>query len=110
MYSLFLVFFFICLCFCFLSCLFCNKYKTLKKFSSDYWGGQKRGLPHLNYWGRAPGLPPRVYAYGPILVPLRVLIGQVEINIRVTASVYICNAIQLTELVFNSVFSTSSKE
>src|SRR6218665_4019342 len=31
----------------------------IKKLSSDYWGGQKRGFaPHLNYWGRVPGLPP----------------------------------------------------
>jgi len=28
-------------------------------------GGAKKGFcPHLNYWGRVPGLPPRVYAYG----------------------------------------------
>jgi len=26
-------------------------------------GGQKRVFPHLNYWGRVPGLPPTVYAY-----------------------------------------------
>src|SRR6218665_1943377 len=28
-------------------------------------GGSKKGScpPHLNYWERVPGLPPRVYAY-----------------------------------------------
>jgi len=26
--------------------------------------GKKGGLPHHNYWGHVPGLPPRVYAYG----------------------------------------------
>src|SRR6218665_1675146 len=35
-----------------------------KKFSFDYWGAKKGFCPHPNYWGRVPGLPPRVYAYG----------------------------------------------
>ena len=41
-YSLFSVFFFLCLCFCFLSCFFKIQNKI---FSSDYWeGGQKIGF------------------------------------------------------------------
>src|SRR6218665_3940134 len=62
MYSLLFVFFFLCLCFCFLSCFF-FKIEKIKKFPSDYLGGKKGVLPHLNYWGRVPGLPPRVYAH-----------------------------------------------
>src|SRR6218665_142226 len=56
-YSLFFVFFFLCLCFfCFLSCFF-FKIKN-NKFSSDYGGAKSGFAPHLNYWGRVPGLPP----------------------------------------------------
>src|SRR6218665_3416305 len=40
------------------------------KFSSDYWGAKKGFAPHLNYWGRVPGCPPRVYAYASILPTL----------------------------------------
>src|SRR6218665_1637675 len=59
MYSLFFVFFFLCLCFCFLSCFYVLKNKKFFKFSSDYWGGQKRGFaPILIIGGRMPGLPP----------------------------------------------------
>src|SRR6218665_2020817 len=63
MYSLFFVFFFLCHCFWFLSCFYVLKNK--KFFNSRLIiGGQKRGFStHSNYWGRVPGLPPRVYAY-----------------------------------------------
>ena len=62
-YFLFFVFIFLSLCFCFLSCLFFYKYKKLKN-SRLIIGGQKRGFAQLNFWGRVPGMPPRVYAYG----------------------------------------------
>ena len=61
--TLSLYFFFLSLCFC-----------KIKKFSSDYWGGQKRGFaPHLNYWGRVPGLPPES-------TPMHVWHGIVKFN------------------------------
>src|SRR6218665_2940736 len=50
--------FFLCLCFCFLSCFYVLKNKIFLN-SRLIIGGQKRGFaPHLNYWGRVPGLPP----------------------------------------------------
>ena len=63
-YSLFFVFFSLCLFFCVLSCFF-RKNKKNKKVSSDYLGGGKNRVltPTLIIGGRVPGLPPRVYAY-----------------------------------------------
>src|SRR6218665_651060 len=64
LHSKFTPFLCVFLCFCFLSCLFFQKIKKIKNSCLIIGGGQKRGLPHLNYWGRVLGLPPRVYVYG----------------------------------------------
>src|SRR6218665_3555543 len=67
-YSLFFVFFFLCLCFCILSCFYIKKFK---KFNSRLiiGGGQKRGfVPHLNDWGCLPGLPPESTPMPPLKI------------------------------------------
>ena len=53
--------------------------------------GKKGVLPHLKYWGRVPGLPPRVYASNVAshlprpLLPLRGLGGVVVIDAAIGA-------------------------
>src|SRR6218665_3434449 len=51
--------FFLCLCFCFLSCFYVLKNKIFLNSRLIIGGGAEKGFcpPHLNYWGRVPGLP-----------------------------------------------------
>jgi len=56
-YCLFFVFSFFVSVSAFFHVLF-TKITKNKKLSSDYWGAKKGVLPHLNYRGRVPGLPP----------------------------------------------------
>src|SRR6218665_406799 len=60
--SLFFVFSFFVSVSAFFHVFFLNK---KNKNSRLIIGGAIKGFcPHLNYWERVPGLPPRVYAYG----------------------------------------------
>src|SRR6218665_3975489 len=62
----------------------------IKQFSSDYWGGQKRGLPHPNYWGARARAAPRVYAYVCIHASRSYVCMNVYMYACVSLYIYVC--------------------